>query len=89
MTPIRVSPSQPVDGGHVVYASDQPEYQPLPAWVRDNPTRVVTRWRLTWRERLTVLLRGDLYLEQMTFGKPLQPIYPTWSEADMFGWETR
>lgn len=85
MTPVPVAPSQPVDGGHTVYAADQPQYRPLPAWVRQNG-EVVTRWRLTWRERLAVLLGRDVYLGVSTYGAPLQPLYPTVDEADMFGW---
>ena len=86
MTPVPVAPSQPVDGGQVVYAADQPEYQPLPVWRRQNGD-VVSRWRLTWRERLVVALGRNIYLSVSTFGQPLQPLYPTVSEADMFGWE--
>ena len=56
-----------------VYAKDQPEYLPLPSRADANGT-VVTCWKLTWRERLTVLLRGTFYLTLMTFNKPLQPI---------------
>lgn len=85
--PIPVAPSQPVDGGHVVYAADQPEYQPLPVWRRESGA-VVSRWRLTWRERVAILLGRSLYLEVLTFGGPLQPVYPSVSEADVFGWET-
>lgn len=86
MKPVPVSPSKPVDGGHVIYAENQPQYQPLPAWVRQGG-QVVTRWRLTWRERIAVLLGHDLYLEQLTFGSPLQALYPTVEEWDVFGWE--
>lgn len=85
MTPREVAPSKPIDGTHVVYAADQPEYQPLPVWRRQNGA-VVSRWRLTWRERLAAFLGRDLYLEVSTYGQPLQPLYPTWSEADVFGW---
>lgn len=81
MTPINVSPSRPVDGGHVVYAADQPEYLPLPVWRREDG-RVVSRWRLTWRERIAALLGRSIYLEVMTFGSPLQPIFPTLSEDE-------
>jgi hypothetical protein len=70
-----------VDGRAVVYGADQPEYQPLPAWVRQDH-RVVTRWRLTWRERVAALLGRSLYMEVMTFGSPIQPIFPTWSEEE-------
>jgi len=69
-----VSPIIPgADLPEVVYAKDQPEYQPLPAWKSEDGT-VLTRWRLTWRERLRLLFTGDLYVFLSTFNKPLQPI---------------
>lgn len=57
----------------ICFAKDQPEYLPLPAY-RSLDGYVVTRWRLTWRERIRVMLRGDLWLSVMTFNKPLQPV---------------
>lgn len=54
------------------FAKNQPEYQELPAFRMLDGT-VLSRWRLTWRERLLVLLRGDVYLWLMTFNRPLQP----------------
>lgn len=57
----------------VVYAKDQPEYLPLPAIVSANGG-ALTRWKLSWRERLCVLLSGDIYLGVLTFGQPLQPV---------------
>lgn len=72
-----MQPVSPVIPGlelpEVVYAKDQPEYNPLPVFKDENGT-VVSRWRLTWRERLCVLLRGDVYLTVMTFNRPLQPV---------------
>lgn len=60
------------------YAKDQPEYLPLPVLRVHGPEgRVVSRWRLSWRERLIILLTGDLYLSQLTFNSKLQPIKPT------------
>jgi hypothetical protein len=56
----------------VEIAKDQPEYLPLPANYK-NPY-VETKWRLSWRERLNILLTGHFYLTVMTFGRPLQPI---------------
>ena len=56
-----------------VYAKDQPEYVPLPARVDKNGT-VVTCWKLTWRERLTVFFRGTIFMTLLTFNRPLQPI---------------
>jgi hypothetical protein len=83
--PVNVSPSKPIDGGRVVYAADQPEYLSLPSWKRQGPDgRVVSRWRLTWRERLAALFGRDLYIEVLTFDHPLQPIFLTFSEREMF-----
>jgi hypothetical protein len=69
-----VLPSHP-DIREVVFAKDQPEYLPLPAVRIPGPDgTVITRWRLSWRERLTVLFRGNLFLSLLTFNKPLQPV---------------
>jgi len=59
----------------IVWAKDQPPYLPLPAYTDEQET--ISCWRLTWRERLTVLLRGRLWLCQMNFGSALQPQAPT------------
>lgn len=82
-------PAQPVLPGqlhfHVletVFAKDQPEYLPLPAIVTDDGT-VITRWKLSWRERLRVMFSGNLYLSQMTFGEPLQPQLPSVDEPQL------
>lgn len=72
-----MKPATPIIPGHDLpvtnFAETQDEYQTLPAFRQDDGT-VLTRWRLTWKERLTVFLRGDLYLFTLTFNKPLQPI---------------
>src|SRR3546814_13185248 len=59
----------------VVYAKDQPEYRPLPAYQdpADVHGRIVCCWRLTWRERLMLLLTGRVWHEVLTFHQPLQP----------------
>ncbi len=57
----------------ITFAENQPEYIPLPAHRQPDGT-VTTRWRLTWRERLRILLTGDLWLQVLTFNRPLQPV---------------
>jgi hypothetical protein len=70
-----VSPVVPgFDLPEVVLAEHQSEYAPLPAY-RDDTGNVVTRWRFTWRERIRVLLHGNLWLVSATFNHPLQPVY--------------
>jgi hypothetical protein len=70
---MRILTPEPRDGfNSVVFAKDQPEYIPLPANV--DGRMVETKWGLTWRERLSVLCRGSVYLTVMSFGHPLQPL---------------
>lgn len=57
----------------VYFAKDQPEYITLPAW-RGDDGRVVTRWKLSWKERLQVLLGGSIWLSVLTLKHPLQPV---------------
>lgn len=63
-------------GHNLVFAKDQPEYQPLPAHRAPDGT-VITCWQLSWRERLRVLVTGRIYFSQLTFGQPLQPQLPS------------
>jgi hypothetical protein len=70
-------PQSPIIPGvelpEIVYAKDQPEYRPLPVF-KDTDGTVLSRWRLTWKERFLVLFRGDVYLFVSTFNRPLQPL---------------
>ena len=72
-----MQPVSPVIPGfiieEVVYANNQPEYLGLPAWKGYDGT-VVSRWKLTWTERLLVLFTGNLWLTVLTFNKRLQPV---------------
>lgn len=70
-----MQPVSPVIKGYeeVVYAKDQPEYIPLPS-IREADGCVITRWKMTKRERLQALISGSVYLEVLTFNQPLQPL---------------
>jgi hypothetical protein len=57
----------------VTYAENQPEYLPLPAHKCPDGC-VTTRWKLSWKERLRVLLSGNIWLQVLTFNAPLQPV---------------
>lgn len=58
----------------IVIAEDQPQYQPLPAFqFGDEQGRIACCWKLTWRERFEVLLRGVIWHQILTFKQPLQP----------------
>lgn len=72
-----MKPVSPVIPGinlpEVVFAKDQPEYIPLPAF-KTGDGMVITRWSLTWRERIRVLFSGSIWLSVLTFNGPLQPV---------------
>jgi hypothetical protein len=74
----RVKPTSPVLDGmpEVLFAKDQQEYMPLPAVLcADSHRTVITKWRLSFVERIKILFRGSLFHHQFSFDKPLQPIY--------------
>ena len=59
----------------MIWAENQPEYLPLPAFVNGRET--ISCWQLTWRERLLFLIGRPLWLRQSNYGRPLQPQLPT------------
>lgn len=63
----------PTPHTNVTYAENQPQYLPLPVFKQPDGTLLIT-WKLTWRERLTLLFTGRLYHIVLTFNQPLQPI---------------
>jgi hypothetical protein len=70
---------QPVIPGlemfEVVYAKDQPQYNPLRALksMKDNGA-ILTRWRPDEFERRAIADGADVFLEILTFHEPLQPV---------------
>lgn len=69
MKPIKFAES------NIVFAKDQPEYLPLPAWKGADGT-VVSCWKFDWKERIKLLLKGTLWLTTLTFNQSLQPQRP-------------
>jgi hypothetical protein len=68
--------ARPVDfpGSNIVFAKDQPQYLPLPAYLsNDHEGRVTSCWALSVRERLRLLFTGRVWLTVWTFQARLQP----------------
>jgi hypothetical protein len=68
---------QPIEfkGQNVIFAKDQPEYLPLPA-MRMPDGEVYTCWSISDEELLSIIENRCIYLKQLTFNQPLQPILP-------------
>lgn len=75
---LQVAP-RPVVAGleefEVVYAKDQPEYNPLRVLrSTDMDQACLSRWTFTPEQRQAIANGADLFLEQLTFGARLQPV---------------
>jgi hypothetical protein len=69
---------------NTMYAEHQAQYKRLPALVAmAQPGRATTRWQLTWRERWKVLLTGELWIQGLTFCRPLMPLKPMVDEPSV------
>lgn len=78
---------KPVEFKHqnVVFAKDQPEYQPLPALRIDSPQgEVVSCWKMSFKERIKALITGRVWLSLMSFNKPLTPSYMSVNRKDVY-----
>lgn len=68
-----------------VYAKDQPEYIPLPGHkVNDDRGEFIFCMKLTFTERIRVLITGKIWGSLLTFNKPLTPSFFTTKKSDMF-----
>lgn len=58
-----------------VFGADQPEYLPLPAFRHSDDWKCVSScWKMNWKERITVLFTGKVWVSMPTFGKALNPV---------------
>ena len=69
---------------NVIFAKDQPEYQPLPAFIeKSDKGQVISCWKLSIKERLRILFFGKLWCCMLTFNKPLTPVFFTTKKSDV------
>lgn len=72
-----------------VFAENQPEYTPLPALKLDSKeSHVITRWKLTFKERFILLFTGKFWMSTLTFNYPYQPVFMTTRRKDVFSLPT-
>ena len=81
VTPVLLKPVFPLPERNL---SEGTDHLPLYALVGNSAERVGTcRMKLTWHERLSLLLHGNLWVQQLTFGHHYAPIKLHVSEPDI------
>ncbi|HEY1054142.1 MAG TPA: hypothetical protein VGE24_03380 [Emticicia sp.] len=71
-------------GQNIVYAKNQPEYQPLPGFKAETQNgEFISCWKLSFVERLIILFTGRLWVSLLTFNKPLTPSFFTVKKKDV------
>jgi hypothetical protein len=75
----------PIDlpGRNVIFAEHQPEYQSLPA-IKLSDGEVITCWQLSDDEIRQLVQTKKLFISQLTFNTPLQPILPSVNLEEFF-----
>lgn len=69
---------------NIVFAKDQPEYQPLPAFKNNSfQGEVICCWKLSLWERMKVMITGRLWINLLTFNQPLTPYLLTVNKEDV------
>lgn len=71
---------------NVVFAKDQPQYKPLPAFRNEDPNgmgEVISCWEFSFKERLRILFFGKMWASLAMFGKPLTPSFFTTKKSDV------
>ena len=61
------------EGHNTVFAKGQPQYRSLPAFV-DAEGKVIQCWELSEADIKTITETKQIWVMQMTFNEPLQPI---------------
>jgi hypothetical protein len=62
-------------GSNVTFGENQPDYEPLPALMFPDG-EVLTCWQLSDEEIENIVKTKKIYIKQLTFKKPLQPLLP-------------
>ncbi len=67
------------------YAKHQPQYGTLPSLKLDTPEgEVISCWRLSFLERLRVLIFGNIWVSLMSFNKPLTPSFLSTDRKEIY-----
>lgn len=70
---------------NTVYSKNQSEYQELPSLKLDTAEgEVISCWKLSFKERIIVLITGKIWLSLMSFNNPLTPSFLSTKRKEVF-----
>ena len=70
---------------NVIFAENQPEYLQLPALkLNTKEAEVISCWKLSFKERIKVLIFGRIWMSLVSFNKPLTPSFLSTNRKDMY-----
>ncbi len=69
-------------GHNIVFGESQPQYKPLPALKLENG-QVITCWELSDEEVAAIVNNKQLFISQLTFNGPLQPLMAVTELSDL------
>lgn len=70
---------------NVIYAEDQPEYEPLPVLkIEGDEGQIVSCWKLSFIEKIKILFTGRVWVSLLSFNKPLTPSFLSTKKSDHF-----
>lgn len=67
---------------NATFGEGQPQYEPLPVLLYPDG-QAVSCWQLSEEEKACVAETGQIWLSQLTFNRPLQPVFMTVYKADL------
>lgn len=67
---------------NATFGEGQPQYEPLPVLLFPDG-QAVSCWQLSEEEKARVAETGQIWLSQLTFNRPLQPVFMTTDKADL------
>lgn len=73
-----------------VFGENQPQYIPLPVNESKDGYRVISCWKMTFKDRLRALFTGRVYVASLTYRSPLQPLNvdTSFKELEKVGYPT-
>lgn len=67
---------------NATFGEGQPQYKPLPVLLFPDG-QAISCWQLSEEEKARVAETGQIWLSQLTFNRPLQPVFMTTDKADL------